>query len=432
MAKVQPLKAGTYSTSSGYRSSSRPDHRGVDFAAPAGTPIYAAAAGLVVRAGPADGFGQWIVIDHQAEYGVDTVYGHIFPKDLLVSVGQKVTAGQIIARVGYNGQVSPPGPQGAHLHFEVWGPPGRFGGSDQNPSVWLQGATEPGAPAVPPWVSGGSTVGSGAQFKADHDRLTSADSGKRDPRSCQFIGLHTTENSDSTPALNVAEWQQNPANQSSYNMLVDTSGVTVRGNDDAYIPWAAGQTGNRRGLHLAFVGRASRTRAEWLAQDRQLRRGADVVADWVVRYAIPNRKITAGELRALVRGIVGHGDISNAWGEVDHTDPGPGFPYAEFVQMVTDRINGSNNTDGDLDMSAVEAVNNFTAAFNGAIGEDVKTIRDQIVGGRDAGEYFGHDQIDDRTVVDALAVIGEKLGIPGFKDPHGGSLKAKHEAEGGL
>lgn len=429
--KVQPMKAGTFHTSSGYRSSGRPDHRGVDFAAPAGTPIYAAAAGLVVRAGPATGFGQWIVIDHQAEFGVDTVYGHMFPRDVLVSVGQRVTAGQVIGRVGYNGEVSPAGPAGAHLHFEVWGSPGRFGGSDRNPTAWLQGAVEPGGSVTPPWVGGGSTAPAGTQFKADHDRLSPADSGKRDPRGCQFVGVHTTENSDSTPALNVAEWQQNPANQSSYQILVDTAGVTVRGNDDNYIPWAAGTTGNKRGLHIAFVGRASRTRAEWLAQDVQLRSGAEVVADWVVRYAIPNRKITAADLRTLVRGIVGHGDISDAWGEVDHTDPGPGFPYAEFVRMITDVINGSTNTDGELNMDAVKAVNEFTAGFNGAIAEDVKTIRDQVVGGRDSGEYFGHDQIDDRTMIDALAVIGEYLNIPGFYDPHGGSLKAKHEAEAG-
>lgn len=432
--KVMPLKRGTYSTSSGYRSADRPDHRGVDFAAPAGTPIYAVADGLVVRTGPADGFGQWIVVDHQAEHGVDTVYGHLYARDLLVRVGQRVTAGQVIARVGSNGQSS-----GPHLHFEMWGPPGRFGGSDRNPTAWLTGATEPGAtepgaPAAPAWTETGSTLND-RQFTADIDILTTADSGPRDPRSCQFWGLHTTENSDDAKPEDIARWQQNRANQSSYQILVgaDATGARiVRGNDDNYIPWSAGSTGNRRGLHLAFVGRASRTREQWLANDKQLRAGARVVADWCRRYGLPNTKITAEQLRAGIRGGVGHGDISAAWREVDHTDPGPHFPWDTFTRYVNTALAGTLTPDEeDVDMSAVEQINGFTAAFNGAIGSDVKDIRDQIIGGRDAGEYKGHPQIDDRTVVDALAVIGAHLGIPGFVDPHGGSLKAKHQAQGG-
>lgn len=87
-------------------------HNGVDLAAPLGTPIYAAAAGTVVSSGPASGFGQWIRIDHGG--GVLTVYGHMYPADLLVHVGDRVTAGQQIARVGSNGQST-----GPHCHVEV-------------------------------------------------------------------------------------------------------------------------------------------------------------------------------------------------------------------------------------------------------------------------------------------------------------------------
>lgn len=64
-------------------------------------------------------------------------------------------------------------------------------------------------------------------------------------------------------------------------------------------------------------------------------------------------------------------------------------------------------------------VNDFTAAFNGPIGSDVKDVREQLTGSRDKGQYAGWKQLGGRTVVDALAAIGTALGIPGFFDPKG-------------
>lgn len=96
-------------------------HQGIDIAQGQGTPIYAYADGVVVAAGPATGFGQWIVIDHNIDgQMLSTVYGHMMDDGVHVAVGDKVTAGQHIADEGYNGQVEPPGPGGSHLHFEVW------------------------------------------------------------------------------------------------------------------------------------------------------------------------------------------------------------------------------------------------------------------------------------------------------------------------
>lgn len=89
-------------------------HEGQDFAAPRGTPIYAAAAGTVTAAGSAgtdDGL-YWVVVDHGG--GVVTRYLHEDPDGILVTVGQQVTAGQEIARVGNTGNST-----GPHLHFEV-------------------------------------------------------------------------------------------------------------------------------------------------------------------------------------------------------------------------------------------------------------------------------------------------------------------------
>jgi hypothetical protein len=92
-------------------------HNGIDLAAPLGTPIYAAAAGTVVgvcttNSPPCTGFGSLITIDHGG--GVVTRYGHMYPPDVLVHVGDHVTAGQQIARVGSNGQST-----GPHCHVET-------------------------------------------------------------------------------------------------------------------------------------------------------------------------------------------------------------------------------------------------------------------------------------------------------------------------
>jgi len=86
-------------------------HGGTDIAAPGGTPILAAADGTVVVASyDADGYGFYVKLKHDDTYS--TIYGHC--SALLVSAGQTVKQGQIIAKVGSTGYST-----GNHLHFEV-------------------------------------------------------------------------------------------------------------------------------------------------------------------------------------------------------------------------------------------------------------------------------------------------------------------------
>jgi hypothetical protein len=158
--KVVPMKKGTFQYTSGFGPRGGAMHQGLDLGSQAGTPMYAAYDGVVDKAGPATGFGQWIVLRHNINgKRVDTVYGHMFPQDLMVKTGQRITAGQQIAKVGYNGEVSPPGPGGAHLHFEVW--EGGWGQKVIDPKPWLDGAGEPGAPrtkSAPPASADAQTV----------------------------------------------------------------------------------------------------------------------------------------------------------------------------------------------------------------------------------------------------------------------------------
>jgi len=94
-------------------------HPGIDFAAKPGTPIYAAADGVVKLAKFNGGYGNCVFIDHL--YGFETRYGHM--QNLLVRRGQKVKRGDKIGLVGKTGVATAP-----HLHFEV-----HYKGKEVNP-----------------------------------------------------------------------------------------------------------------------------------------------------------------------------------------------------------------------------------------------------------------------------------------------------------
>ena len=131
-----PMKAGTYRVSSGYGNRWGGFHAGLDFAADIGTPIYAPADGVVIEGRERTnvaGFGRWVWLDCQASVGRDFIFGHVHPSGIKVSGGQRVKAGDLIAEVGNEGQST-----GPHLHFEVWGPPGRLGGKHEDPAPWLE------------------------------------------------------------------------------------------------------------------------------------------------------------------------------------------------------------------------------------------------------------------------------------------------------
>jgi murein DD-endopeptidase MepM/ murein hydrolase activator NlpD len=95
-------------------------HKGIDFTAPRGTAIISSGDGKVVRVeNKKRGYGKNIIIDHG--YGYTTLYGHLSKID--VKVGDKVTRGQIIGKIGSTGTSTAP-----HLHYEV-----RISGKAVNP-----------------------------------------------------------------------------------------------------------------------------------------------------------------------------------------------------------------------------------------------------------------------------------------------------------
>lgn len=105
-------------------------HEGLDFAAPKGTPIYAASGGVVTQARYATGYGKLVEISHGN--GLITRYAHA--SSFNVKVGDLVEKGQQIARVGSTGRST-----GSHLHFEV-----RMAGHPLDPTLFLARPQTPG------------------------------------------------------------------------------------------------------------------------------------------------------------------------------------------------------------------------------------------------------------------------------------------------
>ncbi len=98
-------------------------HRGVDFSAPVGTPVYATADGIVLRASRRGRMGKMVEIDHGN--GVHTRYGHL--NGYTVRRGQKIRRGDLIGYVGNTGRST-----GPHVHYEVV-----QNGRSQNPFLFI-------------------------------------------------------------------------------------------------------------------------------------------------------------------------------------------------------------------------------------------------------------------------------------------------------
>lgn len=106
-------------------------HVGVDLACNLGTPIFAAADGVVLNSGEFGSYGNMVLIDHGD--GFASLYGHNSAN--VVHEGDRVKAGQLIARVGATGRAT-----GPHLHFEL-----RYNGVAVDPTAYLPSLTTGGA-----------------------------------------------------------------------------------------------------------------------------------------------------------------------------------------------------------------------------------------------------------------------------------------------
>jgi len=154
----------------------------------------------------------------------------------------------------------------------------------------------------------------------------------------QVIVQHTTETESGNSSV-IAYLEE--TQRGSYQTMIDFDGEEVRIVPDDRQAWAAGTTGNAIGLHVCAMGRAAFSRERWLSESDLIERHAMRYSQWHMLYGIPLVKINATQVRNGVRGVCGHVEISNAFGEVDHTDPGPNWPYDVVIGRAIELVNGA-------------------------------------------------------------------------------------------
>jgi len=124
---IMPLAAAKLTSNYGMRThpviGGRRNHKGVDLAAPTGTPVFATADGIVSRADQYSSYGLYISLQHGA--ALETRYAHM--SRLVVAAGQRVSKGDIIGYVGSTGRST-----GPHLHYEI-----RMDGVAVNPIPYM-------------------------------------------------------------------------------------------------------------------------------------------------------------------------------------------------------------------------------------------------------------------------------------------------------
>ncbi|QEM41576.1 lysin A, N-acetylmuramoyl-L-alanine amidase domain [Gordonia phage Forza] len=187
----------------------------------------------------------------------------------------------------------------------------------------------------------------------------------------QVIVIHDTESGNAAGALSWMRSQQN----GSYHVLVDTDGDVFRMVPDNRQSWSAAAKGNQIGLHICATGYASwrlramklvtgsrlilppineqdgicakQTRArkanaiKWMNYPQMLEQIAQQVARWSKDYGIPLVVLSVADVKAGKKGICGHNEISLAFRQSDHTDPGPNFPKQWIVNRAK-QINQKN------------------------------------------------------------------------------------------
>lgn len=117
---------------------------------------------------------------------------------------------------------------------------------------------------------------------------------------------------------------------------------------DRTIAWHAPPNSHSIGIEICADGGEAYgrfkpyTRTQWLSPQVKpaLERAAKRTAELCKRHGVPARKLTVAQVRAGSRGICGHADVSAAFRQTDHTDPGPSFPWDEFMDMVTGAPSG--------------------------------------------------------------------------------------------
>lgn len=195
------------------------------------------------------------------------------------------------------------------------------------------------------------------------------------------IVIHDEEHPfDDQSAEGVARMFKSSDRKASAHYIVDADSV-VRCVADKDVAYHAPP--NKGSIGVERDGFATFTRAQWLSDygTKAGLRQAQLVAELCVEHDVPPVRLTVEQLRQGAHGICGHVDVSLAFGKSTHTDPGPGFPWPEFMTCVVDahdRLTGTQEDDMTpeqwkvIEQLAVDVKDLKAAVFTG--GGDVPPI----------------------------------------------------------
>ena len=155
----------------------------------------------------------------------------------------------------------------------------------------------------------------------------------------QLVVIHTTEGSaHAQSAEDGAAYDQRRTDGTSTHFFHD-SDSTIQCVRTADIAHTARAQGNRRGIHHELCGR---TTIDWGGTYAQamLRRAARQCARDAKKWDIPVRKLTPAQVADGLKGFCGHVEITRAFPADNgtHTDPGPDFPWPQFLDLVLDEL----------------------------------------------------------------------------------------------
>jgi len=153
----------------------------------------------------------------------------------------------------------------------------------------------------------------------------------------QAIAVHSTESLDH-PGFDdlhgVRSWFDNPEAEASSHLGIDGEGHVEKWVRDADKAWSILQL-NPVTLNIEFVGRAAQSRAEW--ERDQIHAGAQWAAYWGIKHGVPTQRGEVTNIHGFPvitrKGIITHKDLTDA-GFGTHTDPGPQFPLARFINLA--------------------------------------------------------------------------------------------------
>lgn len=153
----------------------------------------------------------------------------------------------------------------------------------------------------------------------------------------RWIVIHTTEGSEGpASAEDGAAYDQRRKDGTSAHFYVDSNSVVqgVRTTNRAH---TAAYHGNLWGIHIEVCGKAGQTKGQWNDQVSRatIEQLAKLCRTLLAKYPFPLVNLTPSQVKGgKLRGFCEHNDISQAWGETDHWDPGSNFPWSRLFTLI--------------------------------------------------------------------------------------------------